>query len=213
MIADIVVIAIMALCVFLGYYRGLIHVAVRFLGFIVALVVALVLYVPVSNYIIDNTEAVASIQGVVQSKLYNKEEKTEENIIDDGNVTAQIEKYIGDKTDEFKQNTSEVVSREVAIAVVRGLTWIGLFLAVRIIMIFIKALANIIEKIPIIKQFNKAGGTIYGILEGFVIIYAVLAIINLTAPIIKENKAVEQIEESHICNIMYENNLLLKLIL
>lgn len=213
MIADIAIVAIMALCVFFGYYRGLIHVAVRFLGFIVALIVALALYTPVSDYIINNTGAVTSIQGVVQSKLYNKEEKQEENTIDDGNVAAQIEKYIGDKTDEFKQNTSEVVSREVAIAVVKVLTWIGLFLAVRIIMIFIKALASVIEKIPIIKQFNKAGGTIYGVLEGFLIIYAVLAIINLTAPIIKENKAVEQIEDSHICKMMYENNLLLKVIL
>lgn len=156
MIADIVVIAIMALCVFLGYYRGLIHVAVRFLGFFVALIVALVLYVPVSNFIIDNTGAVASIQGVVQSKLYNKTETQEENLIEDGNYAAQIEKYIGDKTDELKKNTSEVISKEVAIAVVRGLTWIGLFIGVRIVMIFVKALASIIEKIPVIKQFNKA---------------------------------------------------------
>ena len=157
MIADIVVIIIMALCVFLGYYRGLIKVAVRLLGFFVALIVALVLYVPVSNFIIDNTGAVAGIQGVVQSKLYNKAETQEENTIEDGDFTTQIEKYIGDKTDELKANASEVVSREVAIAVVRGLTWIGLFLGVRIIMIFIKALASLIEKIPIIKQFNKAG--------------------------------------------------------
>lgn len=213
MIADIVVIAIMALCVFLGYYRGLIHVAVRLLGFVVALIVALVLYTPVSNYIIENTNAVASIQGVVQNKLYKPEEKQEENTIQNDNFVSQMEKYIGDKTDEFKANTSEVVSREVAIAVVRGLTWIGLFIGIRIIMLFIKALASVIEKIPIIKQFNKAGGTIYGILEGFAIIYAALAIINLTAPMIKENKVVEQIEDSHICKIMYENNLLLKLIL
>lgn len=156
MIADIVVIAIMALCVLLGYYRGLIHVAVRLLGFVVALIVALILYTPVSNYIIENTDAVANIQGIVQSKIYNKEEKQEENTIQDENITAQIEKYIGDKTDEFKANTSEAISREVAIAVVRGLTWIGLFLSVRIIMIFIKALASVIEKIPVIKQFNKA---------------------------------------------------------
>ena len=156
MIADIVVIAIMALCVFLGYYRGLIHVAVRLLGFVVALIVALTLYTPVSNYIIENTNAVASIQGVVQDKLYKPEEKPEENTLNEDNLIGQMEKYIGDKTDEIKQNTSEVVSREVAIAVVRVLTWIGLFLGVRILMLFIKALASVIEKIPIIKQFNKA---------------------------------------------------------
>ena len=213
MIADIIIIAIMALCVFLGYYRGLIKVAVRIFGFVAALIVALILYVPVSNFIINNTDAVANIQGVVQSKLYNKEEKQEENVIENETISTQIEKYIGDKTDEIKANTSEVISREVAIAVVRGLTWIGLFIATRIIMIFIKVLAEIIEKIPVIKQFNKAGGTIYGILEGFVIIYAALAIINLTEPIIKDNKVTEQIEKSHISKVLYENNLILKAIL
>ena len=156
MIADIVIIAIMALCVFLGYYRGLIKVAVRVLGFFAALVVALVLYIPVSNFIIDNTDAVANIQGVIQSKLYNKEEKQEENIVKDDSFATQIQEYIGEKTDELKQNTSEVISREAAIVVVRGLTWIGLFIAVRIIMIFIKVLASVIEKIPVIEQFNKA---------------------------------------------------------
>ena len=158
MIADIIVIAIMALCIFLGYYRGLIKVAVRFLGFFVALIVALILYIPISNLIINNTEAVSSIQGVVQSKLYSKNETAEENVIEDTSINAQIEKYIDDKTDEIKANASEAISREVAIAVVRGLTWIGLFLGVRIIMLFIKALADVIEEIPIIKQFNKARG-------------------------------------------------------
>lgn len=80
-------------------------------------------------------------------------------------------------------------------------------------MIFIKLFASIFEKIPIIKQFNKVGGTIYGILEGFIVIYAVLAIINLTAPIIENNQAVEQIQKSYISKTMYENNLLLKIIL
>lgn len=80
-------------------------------------------------------------------------------------------------------------------------------------MIFIKLFASVIEKIPIIKQFNKAGGTIYGILEGFIVIYAILAIINLTAPMIEHNQAISKIEESFICKTMYQNNILLKIIL
>ena len=124
-----------------------------------------------------------------------------------------LEKYIGEKTDELKQNTSEVISREVAVLVVRGLTWLGLFITIRIIMFFIKALASVIEEIPVIKQFNKAGGTIYGILEGLVIVYAILAIINLTAPLIKDNKVVDAIDKSYVCKFMYENNVILKVIL
>ncbi len=80
-------------------------------------------------------------------------------------------------------------------------------------MIFIRIFADIIKNIPIIKQFNKAGGIIYGILEGFVIIYAALALISMTEATMTENQVVSTIQESYICKNMYENNLLLKMIL
>lgn len=157
MIADIVIIAIMALCTFLGYKRGLIGVSVRILGFIISLVVALILYIPISNYIIDNTEAVSSLQQVIQSKLYKDDtEQIEEDNNENRDFASEIEKYIKDSTDEIKANSTAYISEQIAIVVVRGATWFGLFIAVRIIMIFIKILGKVIEKIPIIKQFNKA---------------------------------------------------------
>jgi len=42
MIADIAVILIMLVCIFLGYKKGLIKVAVRIISFVLALVIALV---------------------------------------------------------------------------------------------------------------------------------------------------------------------------
>lgn len=211
MIADIVVIAIMLLCIFLGYKRGLIKVSVRILGFLVALIIAFILYTPISNYIINNTDIVNNLEETIQNKLYTEEEGEDPEVNE--NFISTMEKYIENYADEMKENSSEYIAKGLAIAIVRGGTWIGLFIIARIAMIFIKIFASIIENIPIIKQFNKAGGTIYGILEGFLIIYAMLAIINLTAPMIEHNKTIEEIQNSHICKTMYENNLLLKIIL
>lgn len=154
MIADIVILAIMALCVFLGYKRGLIHVAVRILGFIIAVVAALILYIPVSNFIINNTNAVDSLQVVIQDKFYS-EEASNSNL-ENTNEDLSIEKYIKDSTDNLKDNSAEYLSKEAAVIIVRGLTWIGLFIVVRIVVIFIKIIAKLIEDLPIIKQFNKA---------------------------------------------------------
>ena len=156
MLADIVIIAIMLLCIILGYVRGLIHVAVRLLGFVVALIVALVLYTPVSNYIIENTDAVDNLQIVIQEKIYTKDSKTSEENIENESFSKSIEKYVENYTNEVKSNSAEYISKGLAIAIVRGATWIGLFIAVRIIMIFVKIFASVIEKIPVIKQFNKA---------------------------------------------------------
>ncbi len=156
MIADIVLIVIMALCIFLGYKRGLIKVAVRIISFFAALIIALVLYTPVSNYIIENTEIVPTLKNTIESKLYTKEENNNEQS-ENQNFTQSIESYINEHTEEIKENTSEVVSEQVAITVVKVGTWIGLFLISKILMLFVRLFADAIAEIPIIKQFNKAG--------------------------------------------------------
>ena len=60
----------------------------------------------------------------------------------------------------------------------------------------------------LIKQFNSAGGFIYGLLKGFIIIYGLLALIAILSPIININNIVEIINKSIITNIMYNNNII-----
>ena len=72
MLADLILIMLMALFIFLGYKRGLIKVAVRLLGFVAALVIALILYTPISNYIIENTEVVPNLKNTIEAKLYQR---------------------------------------------------------------------------------------------------------------------------------------------
>lgn len=153
--ADIIVIAIILLCIFLGYKRGLIKVAVRIISFVIALVIALVLYTPVSNYIIENTGAVPGLKNVIYSKLYNNEEKVNETEVNTS-ITSSIQNYISDYTDGIKANTSEYISEQIAIMIVRIGTWIGLFTVSKVLLIFIRFFADKIGEIPIIKQFNKA---------------------------------------------------------
>lgn len=204
MIADLVIILIMLLCIFLGYKRGLIKVAVRIISFVLALVIALVLYTPVSNYIIEHTKAVPTLKQTIASKLYHQEEE---------NDAKTVEEYINQYTEDIKENTSEMVAQQAAIAVIRIGTWIGLFIVSKLLLLLIRLFTDAIASIPIIKQCNKVGGFIYGILEGFVIIYALLAIYTMAEPMLGENKLKEEIQGSHLCHIMYENNLLLKMIL
>lgn len=211
MLADIFVILIIMLCILIGYKKGLIKVAVRLFSFIAALIVALILYTPISNHIIENTEVVPSLKETIQSKLYSKEEQTEEK--EAQNITETMQNYIDNYTDGVKENTSSYISEQLAITIVRVGTWIGLFAVTKLLMLFIRIFGDWVAKIPIIKQFNKAGGTIYGILEGFVIVYALLAVISVARPMLGENNIYKEIEESRICKAMYENNLILNIIL
>ena len=56
MVIDIIIIAIMASCILVGYRKGLIGVAFHLVSFIIAILVALLLHGPISNFIIQNTQ-------------------------------------------------------------------------------------------------------------------------------------------------------------
>lgn len=99
-------------------------------------------------------------------------------------------------------------ARNLSINIVQGLVILVLYIGLRIALRFVTALANFVVKLPILKQFNKFGGAIYGILRGLLIIYVALLIVNLVGEINPENKAVKAVEESTIGNIMSDNNVL-----
>lgn len=114
MLADIILILIMLLCIFLGYSRGLIKVAVKIIGFFAALIIALIFYTPVSNYIIENTDVVLNLEEVIESKLYDKKEVENEEV-KNTDIFTSIENY----TDNVRQEGAEYLAKNVAISIVR----------------------------------------------------------------------------------------------
>ena len=50
--------------------------------------------------------------------------------------------------------------------IIYGGTILVLFIILRIILIFVNALANWIAELPLLKQINETGGAIYGVLRG-----------------------------------------------
>ena len=54
-IVDLIIIVVVLLFIFLGYKKGLTGSLIKLLSFIIAIVVAFVLYKPVANAVIENT--------------------------------------------------------------------------------------------------------------------------------------------------------------
>lgn len=219
-IIDIIIIAVIALCTFLGYKKGLIKLAVGILGFFLAIIIALVLYTPISNFIINNTNVKDNIKNaisdtvksyVIKEESTEGEEKQQESKVMvtyiDGIVAKQKEMIVtGEK------ELIDTVSDNVAVNIIRIGVALAVFIISKLILIFINVFADLIGKLPIIKQFNKAGGTIYGVIQGILIVYIVFAIISLIAPMLNNTDFLKQINNSLIGNMVYNNNIILKLL-
>ena len=200
---DIITICILALSIFIGYKKGLIGVIFKIFTFFIALIITFVLYIPVSNYIIQNTDIDEKIESSITQK-FSFEGSNNEN-----NETLNIQDYIMNYTSDVANSGIETISKQLAIMAIQFITAIGLFLITKLFLLIFRTISDVLSDLPLIKQFNEMGGLIYGLIKGMLIIYIILAIIYLLAPTMNNQNIIDVINGSFITNLLFEYNILL----
>ena len=210
-ILDIVLLAIFALSVFVGYKKGLIGVVFNLCAFLVSLVLTWILFTPVSNMIIKNTQIDDNIKNVIIEKgVIVVESNDKEN--EDNQINKYIQEYVSKPIKNTANNAVEETATIISQKVVAIGVAIGLFIVIRIVLIFLKFIAEGIANLPIIKQCNKAGGTLYGVIRGLFIVYIVLAILFFIMSINNAGVIADTINSSIISKYLYTHNIILDLI-
>lgn len=214
-IIDIIILGIVALCIFLGYKRGLAKCVIKVASFFIAIVVAFSLYKPVSNFVIENTTFDEDIKSSI-AKVISGEVKDDEQIKEESNLPQSmidlINQEIGDTVEKTKDQMVDGAAGKIAEVSIEIGTGILLFILTRVLLIFVSMLFKSITDLPVIKQVDKAGGIIYGILKAGLIIFIVFAIISLISPMIKDTGLIDAINNSLIGKILYNNNILFNII-
>lgn len=193
-IVDIIIVAIILLSTFLAYRKGLITLAIQFVAVIIAVILTLLLYKPVSNLIIN----VTGIDEMIQDAIL----KEANDIMTNGEENAN------QVVETIQNNMLPETARTISINIIEGVVILILYVAIRIALKFVTALANLVSKLPILNQFNKLGGIIYGILRGLLIVYIMLLLVNLSGEIEPQNKVYTSVQQSYIGKMMNENNIL-----
>lgn len=200
---DIAVIAIIALCTFIGYKQGLVKSAIKILSFFIAIVVALVLYKPVSGIIIKATPIDDTIRNAMIEKI--KPEGA------DNNQEITIEDGLTNKLIDKATNTIEGVAEAFAVKLIEIVVLLLIYILVKIVLKFITVLADLIAKLPFLKQVNEVGGLIYGVVKGIILVYTILAVVYLITPLLSDGIK-ENLDKSIITKTLYNNNIILNII-
>lgn len=217
-ILDIVIIAIMALSIFLGYRKGLVKIAVKLCAFLIAIIVSIVFYKPVSNIIINNTLLDEKIESAIiengSIKIEEDETQNEEQEKEQTNESflENVQEYVDETITETQNELVRKAAKEISGRLINIIVIVGLFIITRLILILLVLISDVITNIPIIKQFNKIGGILYGIIRGLLLIYATLAIVFLVVSISGNSNILQTIESSVFMEFMYESNILLNII-
>lgn len=185
---DIIFIAIILLSAFLGYKKGLVNMASKLFAGILAIIITLILYQPISNVIIKNTPLQTKIENIIIEKTQTENQEENSNVIN-----------------ELSQNMIKEQAKNISINVVHAITMIGIFLLVKIILSIVFALINGIANLPILKQFNEVGGIAYGLVRGAIISVICIALLGVYAKINPQNKINTEIENTYLTKIVYKN--------
>lgn len=203
-IVDLIIIGIIILFTFLGYKRGLVKVALHLCTFVIAIFVAFLLYKPVANIVINNTDIDENIEVAITNKILPDGATIDDEVDLSNDLPTIILKN--------SENTVKSIANSISTALIQIVCLIAIFIIAKIVLKFITVLADLIAKLPILKQFNELGGTIYGFAEGFIIVFVGLAVISLIAPVLGTD-ILNTVNDSTLGSLLYNNNLLLKFLI
>ena len=193
-VVDLIIVAIILLSTFLAYRKGLITLSIQLVAVVISILATLILYKPISNLIVNTTNIDETIQNAIL-------EEANDIMSNDENGSDQI-------VESIQNNMLPETARTISINIIQGAVILILYVGIRIALRFVTALANLVSKLPILNQFNKLGGIVYGILRGLLIAYIVLLLINLSGEIEPENQVYTLVEDSYLGKMMNENNVL-----
>ena len=192
-ILDIILVAIIALNIFICYKKGLVKLGAKLFAGIIAIILTIVLYKPVANAIIKNTPIDEKIENIIIENTTNfVDEKTK-----DVEATTQI-------TNQVKNEMLPEEARKISTGIIYSVTAIVLFLSSKIILSIVVSLIDGIAKLPILKQFNEIGGITYGIARGILIVLIVVATMRVYTKIKPESTLNDKIQDTYITKTICE---------
>lgn len=226
-IVDIIGIIIVLICAFIAFKKGFVKTFFGFISTFVAIILAFTLCNTGVMIIKQNTGIDEWIENTltVSLKIEQKEEisgdSNEEPTVSDEdnknilenvfeNLPENIQSMVG--FEEYKENTKKTIVASATEVILKILSWIIIYVLVRLLLLVVCLICNGIMNIAFLKQINNLAGLILGVILGLFRVYIILAVISFLVAVVPLESVVELIKSSMIISLMYENNILISLI-
>ncbi|MDO5556977.1 MAG: CvpA family protein [Clostridia bacterium] len=203
---DLIILFIIVITTIIGLKKGLTGSLFGIISFVLSILIAFVLYIPVSNTLINNTKIDDRIHNIISTSLNQNTDKVVEDRTNQSNLPKVVNEYIRNQTNETKNDLAVTSAQYLTSMVMRILSGIIVFIIAKIVLIILKSFTKIFTNLPVIKQCDKLGGIAFGVIKGFLIIYLVMAVLSFVAP---QGNLTINILESKLGASMYNNNLIL----
>lgn len=210
---DIILVVIIAGAIINGFRKGLVKSAIELVGGIVALALAFNFATPVGQYIGSNFLApsmkkalvgdFAKTASVIPTNDVNSDIKkldiekllnhpTIKTVLSGFGVTTEkvltnnAASKLTSTVEQYKINMIDSIVNPVANSVGAVIAFLLIFIISLILIKLISFFIGFITKIPVIQQFDKVGGLLFGIVNGVFVIIVLCAALKLVQPYIQK---------------------------
>ena len=213
MILDIILILIVLLGTFIGYKKGFIKVVIKLGTLILAIILAFILQNSVAEFIGQKVGLKNNISLAIEERLVdftNSEDGKKKEI--DIPILKKTINDINKAADEEKQQVISRWTTKIADFVVKGISFIFIFLVVTVTMGIIGLILNTVAELPVLKTLNGVLGASTEFILILFRILILLAIISFLSPLELLTTVTDYINDSCITKWLYENNIIVSII-
>ena len=211
---DVIIIATLGLFMYIGYRRGLIRTIFSLGSFALSIILAGYFYPVVAEWL-RGTAVYTALKEYIMRTMGLEEvvQGHAVEVIASLPVPELLRRSLlvhYDRPSIFEllnvRTIEEYIAGFFAGMAINIIAMVLVFIIVRLVLGVLSRMLDVVSMLPIIRQFNRGGGLILGILQGVIVIWIGLALMNLFFLDPTRPELVRLLDESLIAGWIYEYN-------
>lgn len=215
-IADYILLIFIIVMLSFGISKGFFKMLIELVSSLLAFVLAVLFAKPIATVMQDIFIFDGMKKGISDFFTHNADMATKnvKQVIDGFALPGIIKEYLLKDLPDPAQTINDgasILADKVFFLMLLGIICIAMFILIRVGFYFIDVIVEkFFEKVKILDVINKVLGAFFGIANGLLIVYMVLAIVAIISSSIPS--IVEKVISSSIVSSLYLNNLLIMLL-
>ena len=204
---DIIILLILIIATYFGYKKGFLRTLTGVISIMLSFVLAMNFSPKVEEFI-KTTPVYESVYENVETNVSSESEEDEYNT-SKLNMPRQMIKDIEKSVENAKNEAVAALTQKICDIVVKIISIILIFIAVRLLLWLLVSGFGIINKLPLIGWFDRLLGALFGFIRGFLVVYLLLVLVTATTAFDVKNPVINAINHSEFAKVMYNNNVFL----
>lgn len=233
-ILTIVVLFVLVGLTALGYHKGLLHTIYSLLTGVLAMILVTIATPFMASFLTEFTSLDTrieekcheqlrdSVQKASDGKKNNKKSSKEQADKELTSLGIPLPEVLVERLLESDGMADEMleksgiysnVSVRIAAMAINGISFLIIMIVLLVAFRMVYRVFHVIEKLPVLKEANKGLGAALGFVKGSLIVWVFFAVIAMTGMSGFSQLVINQVYESPILVAIYENNMILTLMM